>query len=268
MIAPAEARQRWRLVYARSESAPHLAQPDQQSAWEAALLASGLPVVGQDLEPPRPRIAFAAPLGVGLPAERELADLFLAERLPVAGVRSALEANLPEGHRLVELHDVWLGEAALPGQVVAADYRAAVRVGAAAVGREAPIGREAPVGDEALVGRESPVGASGVVAEAARRLLTASSLPRTRDKGGQRVAYDLRPLLADISVIEVPVSTPDDLAGPAASERNLVQLRIRVRYDPERGVGRPEEVLAALAAIAGVELAFEALVRERVILAR
>ena len=250
MIAPAEARQRWRLVYARSESAPHLAQPDQQSAWEAALLASGLPVVGQDLEPPRPRIAFAAPLGVGLPAERELADLFLAERLPVVGVREALEANLPEGHRLVELHDVWLGEAALPGQVVAADYRAAVRVGGGADGREAP------------------VGASGVVAEAARRLLTASSLPRTRDKGGQRVAYDLRPLLADISVIEVPGSTPDDLAVPAASERNLVQLRIRVRYDPERGVGRPEEVLAALAAIAGVELAFEALVRERVILAR
>ena len=106
------------------------------------------------------------------------------------------------------------------------------------------------------------------MAEAARRLLTASSLPRTRDKGGQRVAYDLRPLLADVSVIEVPVSTPDDLAGPAASERSLVQLRIRVRYDPERGVGRPEEVLAALAAIAGVELAFEALVRERVILAR
>lgn len=256
MIAPAEARQRWRLVYARSESAPHLAQPDQQSAWEAALLASGLPVVGQDLEPPRPRIAFAAPLGVGLPAERELADLFLAERLPVAGVRSALEATLPEGHRLVELHDVWLGEAALPGQVVAADYRASVRVGASADGGEAPVGREAPVG------------ASGVVAEAARRLLTASSLPRTRDKGGQRVAYDLRPLLADISVIEVPGSTPDDLAVPAASERNLVQLRIRVRYDPERGVGRPEEVLAALAAIAGVELAFEALVRERVILAR
>ena len=250
MIAPAEARQRWRLVYARSESAPHLAQSDQQSAWEAALLASGLPVVGQDLEPPRPRIAFAAPLGVGLPAERELADLFLAERLPVAGVRSALEATLPEGHRLVELHDVWLGEAALPGLVVAADYRADVRVGAAADGGEAP------------------VGASGVVAEAARRLLTASSLPRTRDKGGQRVAYDLRPLLADISVIEVPGSTPDDLAGPVASERSLVQLRIRVRYDPERGVGRPEEVLAALAAIAGVELAFEALVRERVILAR
>jgi len=240
-IAPAEPRQRWRLVYARSESAPHLAQRDQQAAWEAGLRASGLPVVGQELVPPRPRIAFAAPLGVGLPAERELADLFLAERLPVAVVRDALEANLPEGHRLVELLDVWLGEAALPGQVVAADYRAEVRVGHSA-------------------------GAPDALANAARRLLTASSLPRTRDKGGHQVAYDLRPLLADISVIEIPGPEPGHPAGPPASGAALVHLRIRVRYDPERGVGRPEEVLAALAESAGLELSLEALVRERVVL--
>ncbi len=247
-IAPAEARQRWRLLYARSESAPNLAQRDQHAAWEAGLRASGLPVVGQDLEPPRPRIAFAAPLGVGLPAEGELADLFLAERLPVAQVRAALEANLPEGHRLVELLDVWLGEAALPGQVAAADYRADVRVGGGADGDTAPRRPDA-------------------LSDAARRLLTASSLPRTRDKGGREVTYDLRPLLADINVIEIPGPTPDDLAGPAASQRNLVQLRIRVRYDPERGVGRPEEVLAALAELAGLELSLEALVRERMLLA-
>ena len=250
-IAPAEARQRWRVVYARSESAPHLAQRDQQSAWEAALRASGLPVVGQDLEPPRPRIAFAAPLGVGLPAERELADLFLAERLPVAEVRDALEANLPEGHRLVELLDVWLGEAALPGQVVAADYRAEVRVFGAADGED---GASASPMFDAL-------------ADAARRLLREVTLPRTRDKGGRAVAYDLRPLLADISVMEAPGPPADDLADPVASRAGLVQLRIRVRYDPERGVGRAEEVLAALAESAGLELSLEALVRERMLLA-
>ena len=44
-------------------------------------------------------------------------------------------------------------------------------------------------------------------------------------------------------------------------------VRIRVRHDPERGVGRPEEVLAALAERMGVELAFSELVRERIVLA-
>ena len=250
-IAPAEPRQRWRLVYARSESAPHLAQRDQQAAWEAGLRASGLPVVGQELVPPRPRIAFAAPLGVGLPAERELADLFLAERLPVAVVRDALEANLPEGHRLVELLDVWLGEAALPGQVVAADYRVGVRIG----GADLAEGEPAPSAPDAL-------------ADAARRLLRESSLPRTRDKGGQPVAYDLRPLLADIGVIEAGGSAAgSDPSGPAAPQPNRIQFRIRVRHDPERGVGRPEEVLAALAELAGLELGLESLVRERVLLA-
>ena len=248
-IAPAEPRQRWRLVYARSESAPHLAQRDQQAAWEAGLRASGLPVVGQELVPPRPRIAFAAPLGVGLPAERELADLFLAERLPVAVVRDALEANLPEGHRLVELLDVWLGEAALPGQVVAADYRAEVRVS-----------REVT---EAAASNVTPEAA---LADAARGLLGEAALPRTRDKGGHQVAYDLRPLLADISVIEAGGSALRDQHAQAAPQPTLVQLRIRVRYDPDRGVGRPEEVLAALAESAGLELSLEALVRERVVL--
>ncbi len=243
-IAPAEPRQRWRLVYARSESAPHLAQRDQQAAWEAGLRESGLPVVGQDLVPPRPRIAFAAPLGVGLAAERELADLFLAERLPVAVVREALEATLPDGHRLVELLDVWLGEPALPGQVVAADYRAEVRAGV-----------------------EVTVAAMTDVAAAACRLLREVTLPRTRDKGGQPVAYDLRPLLADISLIEAGGSPPNDAARPPASRRDRIQLRIRVRYDPERGVGRPEEVLTALAESAGLKLSLESLVRERVVLA-
>lgn len=241
--APAEPRQRWRLVYARSASAPQLAQRDQGAAWEAGLRESGLPVVGQDLVPPRPRIAFAAPLGVGLPAERELADLFLSERLPVAFVRDALEAHLPEGHRLVELLDVWLGEAALPGQVIAADYRADVRIGGGSADGE--------------VATRTP----DALADTARRLLREPALPRTRDKGGQPVAYDLRPLLADIIVIEGAGSAPGATAPVA------IQLRIRVRYDPERGVGRPEEVLAALAEAAGLELSLESLVRERVVLA-
>ena len=62
-------------------------------------------------------------------------------------------------------------------------------------------------------------------------VLGAASLFRTRDKGGSSVRYDLRPLLESIEVVQ---------GSPVA-------LRVRTRFDPQLGNGRPEEVVAALA---------------------
>jgi radical SAM-linked protein len=86
---------------------------------------------------------------------------------------------------------------------------------------------------------------------AADALLAEPSLPRVREKGGRDVVYDLRPLLAGIEVIDGPPAT----------------LRIRVRFDPERGSGRPEEVLAALAERLGWPVAAGSIIRERLLLA-
>ena len=36
-------------------------------------------------------------------------------------VRESLAGHLPAGHRLLDLYDVWLGEAALPGRVAAGE---------------------------------------------------------------------------------------------------------------------------------------------------
>src|SRR5262245_42313737 len=98
------------------------AQRAVQSAWEAALRGSGLPLAGLDSESGRPRFALAAPLSASIPGEAELADVWLTERRPRWTVRDALAGSLPTGFTLVDLYDVWLGEAALPGQVVASVY--------------------------------------------------------------------------------------------------------------------------------------------------
>jgi hypothetical protein len=87
--------------------------------------------------------------------------------------------------------------------------------------------------------------------EGADALLAEPSLPRVREKGGRDVAYDLRPLLAGIGIVGGPPTT----------------LLIRVRFDPERGSGRPEEVLGALGERIGRTLTWEAIVRERLLLA-
>lgn len=225
----AEVRQRWRLTVQRRADAPAVPSKELLAAWEAGFAASGLPIVGMELPAARPRIVFGAPLPAGIPADRELLDVFLTQRLPVADVREALAVALPAGHVLLDIHDVWLGEPALPGQVVAADYR--VRV----------------MATDGL-----PLALSSL-REACDRLIGAPTLPRTRDKGGRAVAYDLRPLLAGASAIAVEAD------GRAT-------LRVRTRFDPERGVGRPEEVVAAIGEAAARSLAVVELVRERLLL--
>jgi radical SAM-linked protein len=218
-----DARQRWRLAFRRSPAAPALAQRDATAAWEQAVLASGLPVVVSAGDRPRPRLVFAAALPAGAAAERDLADLFLHERRPAWDVRERLTGVLPEGVELVDLHDVWLGEAPLPGVVTAADWRVVLEDG--------------PSPPE--------------LRDAALALLAADSLPRNRIRSGSAAAYDLRPLLDDIAV--------EDATPPT--------LRIRTLFHMERGVGRPDEVVAELADQAGLALAVRSLIRTGLVLA-
>lgn len=228
-------RQRWRLVLARAEDAPEQSQRDLAASWEAAIVASGLPLAWSEGATPRPRISFGAPLPVGMAANGELVDLVLTERLPVWQVREALTAATPPGWRLVDLGDVWLGGPPLAGRVVAADHRIELAAPGPAVPGRPP---EGPSAD--------------LVAAACRSLLSARRIPRERTKGSGVVTYDLRPLVADVRV-EDP--------GPP------VVLALRTRLHPELGTGRPEEVVAELASTVGAPLEVASIVRERLILA-
>jgi hypothetical protein len=199
----------------------------QQAAWEAALRDSGLPVAGLDGGDGRPRFALAAPLSPAMLGEAELADVWLTSRQPAWVVREALGAGMPEGSRLIDLYDVWLGEAALPGRVVASVYRATLE------------------GDG--------VTASAPALEAAASaLLAATTLPRERPRGDRTVLYDLRPFVGGVELRSL---------GAA------VDVRMELRHDPEKGVGRPEEVLAELADRSGTSLDGAVVVRERLVLA-
>jgi radical SAM-linked protein len=222
--APREPVQRWRLVLARAPATPDAAQREQLAAWEAAFAGCGLPVAGLDAARPRPRFAIAAPLAVTIPGEAELLDVWLVERLPAWRVREVLAASMPSGWRLVDVYDVWLGEPALPGRVVASVYRATFAPGSGEV---------------------------SLLTGAAAALLAASSLPRERRKGETVISYDLRPFIDDVVVVE--------------SDGGAI-VRTTLSHDPEKGVGRPEELLAALGEAAGLPLQPVSLVRERLVL--
>lgn len=223
--AAAEPRQRWRLTFRREAVPAEFVGRAAIEAWQTALIESGLALAQLDAAD-RPRVAFGAPLSAAAEGEAELAEIFLAERIPAWRLREALADRLPDAYTLIGAEDVWLGAPPLPGRIVAADWRVELV--------------PADVDPEAL-------------RAAADRLLAATSLPRTRSKAGSDKAYDLRPLLEDVQVV-----------GPIAGEPLVV--RIRTRFRPELGSGRPEEVVAALADASGTDLVAQRTVRERLIL--
>ena len=225
----ASPRQRWRLVFARDDAARDLAHSDSVRLWERALGDAGVPIAMGGGSTPRPRLAFASPLPPGMLGERELVDVFLAERLTLSELRARLRTGLPEGYRLVDLHDVWLGEPAVTARLVAADYRTAVH------------------------GASRPE-----LAQACAMLIAADSLDRTRQKGeGRSVTYDLRPLLFRLGV-GVPASSGAETEGS-------VPVRMRLGLAQEGAMGRPDEVVLALGEVLGRQLRAEAVVRERVL---
>jgi hypothetical protein len=221
-----EALQRWRLVVRRAALSAARGQREQLAEWDAALVASGLPLAGLDTPRAKPRYAIGAQLPASVPGEAELIDIWLVERLPRWRVREGLAPVLPEGHTLVDLHDVWLGEPPLAGRVAASLYRAEI---------------PAPADAERLK-------------SAAADLLAAGTLPRERRKADTIVAYDLRPFLAAIDV--------------AARDSGGATVRMTLLHDPSRGIGRPDEALAALGeALGGQPIEAETLVREGLVLA-
>jgi radical SAM-linked protein len=224
---PDPPRQRWRLVLARTDAAPEQTQREVAEAWESAILDAGLPVARSEGPTGRPRIAFGAPLPVGMTAEAELVDVILTERWPLWRVREALVPHVPAGWRLIDIHDVWLAGPPLAGRVAAADYRVT------------------------LAGDAGTASVDGV-RDACRALLAATAIPRERRKGDRAVPYDLRPLLLDVEVEE---------EGPP------IALAMRTRIHPELGTGRPEEVVAALTVMCERPLEISAVTRVRLILA-
>jgi hypothetical protein len=236
-LPQAEPRQRWRLTFSREPVPADWVGRAVLDAWQESLAGSGLPIATVDGSGDgRARIAFAAPLPAAARGEFELADVWLKERRPLWAVREALADRLPAAHRWIAAEDVWLGEPALAGRVTAADWRIEL------VGPELDRSR---------------------VAVAAEQMMAARSLPRTRVKGSTEKRYDLRLLLDDVVVDPEDRETHSSAVEPA----DRVIVRVRTRFDPELGAGRPEEVVATMAESAGVALEIAILVRLRLVIA-
>jgi len=207
-----ESKQRWRIVFARDDDARFLSHLDAIHLWERAFRRGEIPVATTEGFSPRSRLVFAAPLPLGMLAEHELADLFLAERLTRRDLRTRLADGMPRGYRIVDMNDEWVGAPAVATRLVAADYRMTL------------LG----VATDTLEG-------------AARSLLAADTLRREKRREKKVTAYDLRPLLLDLAV------RPPDADGTAGAPDLAAGLWMRLRNSQDLGSGRADEVVAAIA---------------------
>ncbi len=204
-------RQRWQLLFSRTDPLLRFRQQQVLEAWEQAFREAGLPLSESNAKRPRPRLQIASNLPLAMELRGEILEAYFDELVPIERIRAAA-ALLPEGLALVDAREVWHGYASAASQVRGAEYEVTVRT-------------QGDTSEEELRG-------------AVVRLLARPRLPGMRRRGetqrrsdvGQR---DLRPYIEDVEVMSVD------------PEEHGAVLRIVLRHD-STGAGRPEDVIHAL----------------------
>lgn len=191
---------RIRVTYQKDGALLYTSTLDVQTLWERSVRRAGLKLQYSQGFHPQPRIQIANPLPLGIVGERELIDIWLMEEEKPDEIVKRLNGALPEGMRVSQVEAVEETGPSLPKQIDASEYRV-----------------------DLLNSAETFV----KLQQLAEEMLSKATLPRVRN----RKAYDLRPLIQELSVRENTAgSTAIFLKMPSNSSQT----------------GRPEEVLAEL----------------------
>lgn len=239
-------RQRLWLTFAVKASLRWLGHLDLFRAWERVLRRASLPLLYSQGFNPRPRMAIALPLPVGLTGEGELLDIFLTHPVSPLEIAHRVHPQLPAGLVIRGVEEVDPGAPSLQSQLRAAEYIVRLKTG------------------------------HPDLSQRVQELLAAESCPRQR-RGRE---YDLRPLIQALSVdwtlahtecslrpgssggdhqdmggrrshfsrscprwtTEV-VTTSDNANGQSVEVEQQLAMVLEAG---ERGTGRPDEVLLAL----------------------
>jgi radical SAM-linked protein len=204
-------RQRWQLLFSRTDPALRMRQAELVDHLERAFREAELPLSYTHAKKPRPRIKLAANLPIGIELRGEVVEAHFDELVPIERIQAAGE-HFPEGVQLRDAKEVWHGFPSAASQLRGAEYEVEV------------------AGDDGLT--------SDALRGAVVRLLAADQLEGMRRRGeserrsdaGER---DLRPLIEDVEVLEV------DERAHTARIRAVLQL-------DASGAGRPEDVVRAL----------------------
>ncbi|HXF50211.1 MAG TPA: TIGR03936 family radical SAM-associated protein [Dehalococcoidia bacterium] len=169
--------QRLRVTFRRGEELKYITHLDLMRAWERMLRRAELPLAYSEGFTPHPQISFAAALPVGVIGEREIADVYLSERVAPERFLEAARTQAPPGLELLAAEEVGLGLPSLQSEMRWAEYEV-----------------------------ETP--ADGWTPERAReaveRFLAAESIPWEHQREKETKRYDIRAMVQDLRVLESP----------------------------------------------------------------
>src|SRR3990170_25400 len=114
-------RQRWQLLFSRTEPALRMRQADLVTELERAFREANLPLSYTRALKPRPRIKLAANLPVGLELRGEVVEAYFDDLVPVERIQAAGDL-FPEGIGLLDAKEVWHGFPSAASQLRGAEY--------------------------------------------------------------------------------------------------------------------------------------------------
>lgn len=117
------AQMRLRVWFRKGERVRYISHLDVLRFWERAIRRAELPLAYSQGFTPHPKIAFAGPLPLGFVGERELMDVTLDERVPVAEFRARIAQETSEDLALVDVMEAPLSSPPPQASVAWGEYR-------------------------------------------------------------------------------------------------------------------------------------------------
>ncbi len=197
--------QRLRLTFGKAGATRYIGNLDLARTLERALNRAQIPLAYTQGFNRRPRMSLATALPLGYTSAYELADIWLGERMEPKEAKKRMMLKMAPGIDISRVWDIPLSAPSLQSQTVSSTYQ---------------------------VSFLDPVDAE-LLQKKINALMMADSVirERKRKKRGKARAYDLRPLIHDLSL---------EILSDGAC-----QLMMHLALLPAK-TGRPDEVLLAL----------------------
>ncbi len=195
--------QRLRVGFSRGEATKYISHLDMMRYWERAFRRAGFRITMSQGFHPHPRFSLASPLPVGVTSEGEVLDVYLDDFVEPRDFLKRLSPQMAPSIQVLTVEEASLQSPSLQAALRFSDYTVTVEAQASF--------------DEAQ--------------QRVAQLLAQTALPWEHVRDGDRKAYDLRPLINQLSVAE--------------ARQGTVVLAMRLKTDSSAS-GRPEQVARAL----------------------